>query len=79
MSSWIEQELVTAIANTKAEINARLGIGSYTLSSGMGTHQVTNRSLAELRDQLRYLENELDELYGNGLLSVDFVRDVGGI
>lgn len=79
MSSWTEQELIAAITATKNEINARLGIGSYTLSSGQGTQQVTNRSLSDLRDHLRFLENELEELNGGGLLSVDFVREVGGI
>ena len=79
MSSWTESQLLSAIEATKNEINARLGIGSYTLSSGMGTQQVTNRSLKDLRDHLNYLESELGDLQGNGIMSVDFVRDIGGI
>lgn len=78
-SSWTEAELRTAITNTKAEINARLGIGSYMLNDGMGTQQVSNRSLKELRDHLEYLETELQNLDGSGILTLDYVRDIGGI
>jgi len=79
LSSWTESQLLSAIEATKNEINQRLGIGSYTLSSGMGTQQVTNRSLKDLRDHLNYLESELGDLQGNGIMTVDFVRDIGGI
>ena len=47
---------------------------SYSLNSGQGSQSAKYRPLKDLRMELDELEAELANLEGNGLLSVDFVR-----
>ncbi|WP_396180224.1 hypothetical protein [Flavobacterium sp.] len=79
MSLYTREELLTEIAETKLEIKNRKGISQFNFSTGMGSQGVTNRTLKELRDHLNFLESELGDLDGNGLVSGDFVREIGGI
>ncbi len=79
MSLYTREELLAEIAETKLEIKNRKGISQFNLSTGMGSQGVTNRTLKELRDHLNFLESELGDLDGNGLVSGDFVREIGGI
>jgi hypothetical protein len=46
----------------------------YTLNTGQGSQSAKYRPLKDLRMELDELEAELANLEGNGLLSVDFVR-----
>jgi 5-enolpyruvylshikimate-3-phosphate synthase len=47
---------------------------SYSLNTGQGSQSAKYRPLKDLRMELDELEAELANLEGNGLLSVDFVR-----
>lgn len=79
MPSWTESELLAEIAETKLEMMKRRGINSYQVSDGMGNQSVSNRSLKDLMNHLNNLESLLEDVRGNGLISVDFPRDIGGI
>ena len=79
MPSWTESELLAEIAETKLEMVKRRGINSYQVSDGMGNQSVSNRSLKDLMNYLNNLESLLEDVRGNGLISVDFPRDIGGI
>jgi len=79
MPSWTESELLAEIAETKLEMVKRRGINSYQVSDGMGNQSVSNRSLKDLMNHLNNLESLLEDVRGNGLISVDFPRDIGGI
>jgi hypothetical protein len=47
---------------------------SYSLNTGQGSQTMKYRRLSDLRAELDELESELANLEGDGLISVDFVR-----
>lgn len=47
---------------------------SYSLNTGQGSQNMKYRSLKDLRMELEELEAQLANLEGDGLISVDFVR-----
>lgn len=75
------QEILDAIENCKYNINAKLGVERYMLSTGHGTQSVDSRPLGELIKWLERLEEYLEEFDdpNGGILSVDFDRTIGGI
>ena len=46
----------------------------YTLNTGQGSQTMKYRKLSDLKMELDELESELANLEGDGLISVDFVR-----
>lgn len=80
MSIWnSRQEILDEIRDTKAEIRSRRGVSRYMLSTGMGTQSADNRTLKELQDYLRNLESALGDFDGDGIVSIDFPRTIGGV
>lgn len=71
----------TALRNRIDAINTILSdpqylkTGSYSINTGQGSQSMTYRPLKDLRMELDELEAELANLEGNGLLSVDFLRN----
>jgi hypothetical protein len=64
---------ISAINTILSDVNY-LKTESYTLNTGQGSQSAKYRPLKDLRMELDELEAELANLEGNGLLSVDFVR-----
>ena len=46
----------------------------YTLNTGQGSQTMKYRRLSDLHAELDELESELANLEGDGLISIDFVR-----
>jgi predicted nucleic acid-binding Zn-ribbon protein len=64
---------ISAIQTILSDVNY-LKTDSYSLNTGQGSQSAKYRPLKDLRMELDELEAELANLEGNGLLSVDFVR-----
>ena len=71
-----KQDLRNRIAIIKTILSdpQYLKTDSYSLNSGQGSQSAKYRPLKDLRMEMEELEAELANLEGNGLLSVDFVR-----
>ena len=71
MSVWSREELLLLIADWKAAYNAVASGTSYSI----GTRSLTRQDVAEIRDQLDFLQRELEALDSGGTVgSLRFVK-----
>ena len=71
-----KQELKNRIAIIKSILSdpQYLKTDSYSLNTGQGSQSMKYRPLKDLRIELEELEAQLANLEGEGLISIDFVR-----
>lgn len=62
MSIWTREEILQLISSWKAAYKAASSGQSYTIDG----RTLTRQNVSEIRNQLSYLERQLDAISGNG-------------